>query len=864
MGYVNADIKRVGFGTSMKELRANAAHDVMKKARGPHDNAPDDHEHVTGDMLSPALSGHNPPYVSNSTGTVILSINGTPTLPLELNITVDSGTSADNSSVSNLDLEREFYRSYDPAIGLHTAAVLGGILVWLVLYVIYRTKIRKCVIRLVKKKLLVEEDEISSKKLSDSEDKDSSSGTNPNMVRPFINPSIIIETTPPESLAQTPNVYNNTSGPCDCIGPYSIQSGCGNDDGTVFQFPYTGGPQAKLHIYHQQFCQEQQHACTQHDNYFHQLPKSEMDIPTATAQWVQNMPLAARSHQDFAGLMLAMQSRGLLAMNKPCSCPLVCPRSPQPLPLLDLPNTWNKSLPVLSNSLSSQLLSAYETATGSYNKHKDIKDIINAKRKLNKNKQEKQNARDYIEYTKLEEKYSPEKSDSNVGEAQSGFRNKTSKRLNKTPPNLTIRIPDATESSALLSGTDPNRSAVPIPVTPTVMIQNPNCRRHTGCDSNTSVSSSSSLDLNPSQRHMTIPNYRNIPSPHLLSPACENRRKGSNCHFSWSREDVNRYRSRHELQRSGSASPHSHLRDHRHQCSFSNSGHSDPKSECSNKRHNSWTGSDSVAYAGVQNAPRNTACKHQNAENAKHHKRTLSDYNRYYADLMTPSSPSPTNKHRRSLSADVAYMLNLQREVCSPTYSNGSNKNSLGTSSYSHSPSPHLLQVPDYNNLLRPITPEVVITNNNCQSPVDANGSQNAVRHCVHSDSNIAYFGGLMCPGFQSVENPIVRRHSTYVPTTGDLTLSCCAENSVRATSSFGSGNSYSSSQYPHQHGANPHSSHPYRHEPHQPHHHHHHHHSTGTLPNDAQNRSYNAQCLRHAPANLNRSYSAVVMETKL
>lgn len=64
-------------------------------------------------------------------------------------IQTDSGDVAGISEESNYPsnktklVGRQFYNSYDPEVGINTAGFLGGILVVLVLYVIYRTKCRK-------------------------------------------------------------------------------------------------------------------------------------------------------------------------------------------------------------------------------------------------------------------------------------------------------------------------------------------------------------------------------------------------------------------------------------------------------------------------------------------------------------------------------------------------------------------------------------------------------------------------------------------------------------------------------------------------------------------------------------------------
>ena len=53
--------------------------------------------------------------------------------------------SSDKYNISNntTEVSGEFFGSYDPEVGINTAAVLGGLLSFLVLYVIYRTKCRK-------------------------------------------------------------------------------------------------------------------------------------------------------------------------------------------------------------------------------------------------------------------------------------------------------------------------------------------------------------------------------------------------------------------------------------------------------------------------------------------------------------------------------------------------------------------------------------------------------------------------------------------------------------------------------------------------------------------------------------------------
>lgn len=46
--------------------------------------------------------------------------------------------------------EALFYNTYDPNLGYNTAAILGGLLLFILMYVFYRTKIRKPLIKFVK------------------------------------------------------------------------------------------------------------------------------------------------------------------------------------------------------------------------------------------------------------------------------------------------------------------------------------------------------------------------------------------------------------------------------------------------------------------------------------------------------------------------------------------------------------------------------------------------------------------------------------------------------------------------------------------------------------------------------------------
>ena len=68
-----------------------------------------------------------------------------------------SGINADISQEINYKsnktklVGRQFYNSYDPEVGINTASVLGGILLVLVIYVVYRTKCRKRLLGLIQK-----------------------------------------------------------------------------------------------------------------------------------------------------------------------------------------------------------------------------------------------------------------------------------------------------------------------------------------------------------------------------------------------------------------------------------------------------------------------------------------------------------------------------------------------------------------------------------------------------------------------------------------------------------------------------------------------------------------------------------------
>ncbi|XP_063414750.1 uncharacterized protein LOC134696751 [Mytilus trossulus] len=77
---------------------------------------------------------------------------------LSNNLEIINNTSSINTNLHDSDitdqrylLEKEFYKTYDPNVGFNTALVLGVMLSALLLYVIYRTKIRKPLLAFVKR-----------------------------------------------------------------------------------------------------------------------------------------------------------------------------------------------------------------------------------------------------------------------------------------------------------------------------------------------------------------------------------------------------------------------------------------------------------------------------------------------------------------------------------------------------------------------------------------------------------------------------------------------------------------------------------------------------------------------------------------
>ncbi|XP_041356615.1 uncharacterized protein LOC121373885 [Gigantopelta aegis] len=396
-------------------------------------NGNSDHQNATNENamyhtppivgLSPRLSGHNLTYrlradLNDSKGLV----------PPEADIVTEYSLE-----------EREFYQSYDPNVGLHTAAVLGGILVLLILFLLYKTKCKKAVKALVKhirkkhrqRKLLLEQEASMGKSV-------------PSVVEPMCNStdacSVGCGECECESVAcdeqpivcQTNDCCPGNSHSCvpatDAVMMDTSPRGS-NMEVTSTEIPTfnISGPSPS--------------SSPVEDSSFQTLPVLETDIATATALWVQDMPLSSQSVNDVSGVILQVQSN-MTKMHTTGSCPLQTMLSQPSLTPIPLAQTWNKSLPILSKSITMSC-EHMQLETGC-----DI--------------QSKEQAR------------------------------------SRNPHNLTIAIPDATD----LSSTAKLRvhSPVPFPVTPTVTIQNFTSKgnsQHSSLqrDSNDSLTSNSSEDL---------------------------------------------------------------------------------------------------------------------------------------------------------------------------------------------------------------------------------------------------------------------------------------------------------------------------------------------------------------------------------
>ena len=906
----------------------------------------------------------------------------------------------------------------------------------------------------------------------------------------FVNPSIVIETSPTDSLPLSPGAYNNSmvnngfhhAYSQACSGQNHKRDGgccCGDaHDGMIFQFPCVDnnclghcGLHGDNHCRHfddqdpatvtspceKGQCHQQNYRCdpcddhNRHHHHHHshhhqniqhrpslqdeiycqtcpqQLPKSVLDIPSATARWVQNMPLAMRSFQDLTGGPggfgafrfggLHQSTLGPMGpVYKPCSCPMVCPPSPQqPLQLLQ-PNIWNNSMPALPGTLSQRLdggASFLECGLDSipllYRRNENINDnvmdLVNAKRKKMRRRKERKSrgednskigrrrasTRDFREHNFVKNGGYPGQSrrhtmcvpESDMDQSHIGSNEETRAKTgvrSKAPPNLTISIPKVSnclhkETSNSInedgSNNNPRRSPVPLPVTPTVTIQN-SCgpsyhhRRHTSI---ASVSSSSSdlmvlpvplpvacsqpftppprlpsphllpspnpipsspcrLSSSPSRRKTSTSNR--IPSPHLLHPTSEGGTKAkvkprspspgrarscsptpcmkeqvpdvaaplspSSSHGSrGDRRISNLNRSSFNLKEgentcvqsncsfkltrvrnsssSSSKQSGSEICRHLPRSGSGLSGESRPRGCPVRRFHYSPSEGHLASIASQATSPATERQELSSFPRGMYrNRRCLSDLHCHINTDLSPSSPIafdgtsyslsptsslPSSRHRcshlqqqRSISA--AEMLTSSSRPGrdegggSPTWSNPSTRTSQGggASSYSHSPSPHLLQVPDNPAMTRPMTPDnnINIFNNNgnfsggiqpnCryrqqqqsqQHQLSAPGASDSaphppMRHSVLSDSNLAYYksqlyldDGSAGPGEKLEADAYLRRNNTFTHSTGKINLSYCdgagsvagesgsnTATTLRPSSSCGSSSSYGSSLHPH------------------------------------------------------------------
>ncbi|KAL3878623.1 hypothetical protein ACJMK2_030993 [Sinanodonta woodiana] len=196
-------------------------------------------------------------------------------------------------SVSELDLHNtsypsqvqnqnsDFYNTYNPDIGLHTASVLGGILCFLVIYLIYRTKCRKAIIRGF--------DRCIDKMVSD------------NDLRPD-SPVIIPDDSPVSEIdgenmqnsdvlnLETEEVYvSNETNRCviKITTPSSAEEDCSNENQFLNPTPQNCKPEEE----HVPECKLV-------------LPDGDADSERATAQWVQDVQKLDKKEMDSTGIIL--------------------------------------------------------------------------------------------------------------------------------------------------------------------------------------------------------------------------------------------------------------------------------------------------------------------------------------------------------------------------------------------------------------------------------------------------------------------------------------------------------------------------------------------------------------------------------
>ncbi|ESP02191.1 hypothetical protein LOTGIDRAFT_230579 [Lottia gigantea] len=308
----------------------------------------------------------------------------------------------------------EFYQSYDPKIGLHTAAVLGGILVWLIIYLVYRTKCKKVIIRFFKG--LSERRKEKKRASFHMQNKQSTVRMGADT------PSIIMTSDKQEITSNHVSINVQTSNAKDIdqteiTVPTDLEL---QEVPTVLQKP----------------------------------PRVKTDIKKATAQWVKEQPLSIQSLQELPSSCVTAFTSDYSQLKLPNSCP----------PIRDelihkssfgLSADWNKSLPSISHHLEASLSSYSDKGPAS-------------------------NSSSQNKVLKATDDHSVDKANLN-------------KRL---LPKLTITIPDSISTDA--TELTLNDSLVPIPVTPTVKIQNYTSKRSAHSPSLHRLNSDDSISSNSS------------------------------------------------------------------------------------------------------------------------------------------------------------------------------------------------------------------------------------------------------------------------------------------------------------------------------------------------------------------------------
>ncbi|KAL8581290.1 hypothetical protein ACOMHN_028316 [Nucella lapillus] len=385
----------------------------------------------------PSLPSTNTTLTTNTTTTT--TNNNTDVSLLEVNVTTDV-TSLNNASAelghgvststggrggTTLSLNRslseihvgssstedytrqkaEFYQSYNPEIGLHTAAVLGGILGWLIIYLLYKTKVKKWVLSFLRKHCKNRKEKRKEKKakkkleafveVPDHDDIGSDPVTGASVKNPH-----------PDSEGSagsqfSPRDQGDRPNPCIQEEGFPVEVMCGPGPAPAQPMPSivvescsslpnskpllntqnidkppasdAGSPRHKDKVgkgsegkadrkkkYRQRKSRGQ--GCPEVtvqdvDNPATTLlppPSSRADAAQATARWVQTMPLLNQSHQDVTSLLLKIRpSLPLGSKKKQQSCPLISAALQYAaLPLLGgLPHLGlNNSMPHLADN----------------------------------------------------------------------------------------------------------------------------------------------------------------------------------------------------------------------------------------------------------------------------------------------------------------------------------------------------------------------------------------------------------------------------------------------------------------------------------------------------------------------------------